>query len=214
MLVQLPRPRHIRPEVEARCCGGWLWRVRGAREGLVRAWDGYRGVLLLARGGADVVVLTLLEAGGDRWGGRLCADGRGEASLLDLGGCACDLDGRCLQGEGLGLGDFARVGVLDFVAFAVLRRGLGVVVLGVAWGRTPAAGAGGKGTEAGGVGGGLGAELGEVEVGSGLVAHGHGLPELALGPEAVEDDGVDDDAEGFDYDFDDAADEGPVLRVC
>ena len=60
----------------------------------------------------------------------------------------------------------------------------------------------------------MGAELGEVEVGAGFVADGHGLAELALGPEAVEDDGVDDDAEGFDDDFDDAADEGPVLGVA
>jgi hypothetical protein len=45
----------------------------------------------------------------------------------------------------------------------------------------------------------------EINIGAGFVADGHGLPELALGPEAVEDDGVDDDAEGFHDYFDDAA---------
>jgi hypothetical protein len=52
----------------------------------------------------------------------------------------------------------------------------------------------------------LGAQLGEVQIGAGLVADGHGLPELPLGPEAVEDDAVDGDAEDFDDDFDDTAD--------
>jgi hypothetical protein len=56
--------------------------------------------------------------------------------------------------------------------------------------------------------------LREVEIGAGAVAHGHGLAELALGPEAVEDDAVDDNAEELDDDFDDAADEGPVLEGC
>jgi hypothetical protein len=56
--------------------------------------------------------------------------------------------------------------------------------------------------------------LGEVEIGTGAVADGHGLAELALGPEAVEDDGVNDDAEGLDDDFNDAADKGPVLYRC
>jgi hypothetical protein len=56
--------------------------------------------------------------------------------------------------------------------------------------------------------------LGEVEIRTGAVAHGHGLAELALGPEAIEDDAVDDDAEELDDDFDDAADECPVLDGC
>jgi hypothetical protein len=60
----------------------------------------------------------------------------------------------------------------------------------------------------------LGAELGEVQVRAGAVAHGHGLAELALGPEAVEDDAVNDDAEKLDDDFDDAADKCPVLSGC
>jgi hypothetical protein len=48
--------------------------------------------------------------------------------------------------------------------------------------------------------------LSEVEIRAGTVTHGHGLPELALGPEAVEDDAVDDDAKNFDNDLDNAAD--------
>jgi hypothetical protein len=54
--------------------------------------------------------------------------------------------------------------------------------------------------------------LGEVEIGAGAVTDGHGLPELALGPEAVEDDAVNDHAKDFDNDLDDAADECPVLH--
>lgn len=52
----------------------------------------------------------------------------------------------------------------------------------------------------------------EIEIGAGLVADGHGLSELPLGPESVEDDAIDDDAEHFDYDFDDAADKRPILQ--
>jgi hypothetical protein len=83
----------------------------------------------------------------------------------------------------------------------------------MAWRWTPAAGARRHGTEARGVGCGLRAELGEVEIGTGTVAHGHGLAKLALRPEAVEDDSVDGDDKNFDYDFDDAADERPVLMI-
>ena len=83
----------------------------------------------------------------------------------------------------------------------------------VAWGWAPAARARRHGTEAGGVGRGLGAQLGEVEIGAGAVAHGHGLAELALGPEAVEDDAVDGNDKDFNYDFDDAAYECPVLAI-
>jgi hypothetical protein len=56
--------------------------------------------------------------------------------------------------------------------------------------------------------------LGKVEVGAGLVADGHGLPQLPLGPESVEDDAVYDDTESFDDDFNDAADKGPILDDC
>ena len=60
----------------------------------------------------------------------------------------------------------------------------------------------------------LRAELGEVQVGTGLVADSHGLPELPLRPEAVEDDAVDDDAEDLHDDLDDAADKRPVLETA
>lgn len=66
--------------------------------------------------------------------------------------------------------------------------------------------------EAGGVGGGLGAELGEVEVGAGFVAVVHCLAELALGVVAVEDDTVDGNGDSLDDNFDDAADDGPRLE--
>ena len=77
--------------------------------------------------------------------------------------------------------------------------------------------------EAGGVGRGLGAELGEVEVGARAVADVHGLVQAAFGEDAVGDDAVDGDGDDFDNDFDEGADEGPVLpksqliksaRVC
>jgi hypothetical protein len=59
----------------------------------------------------------------------------------------------------------------------------------------------------------LRAQLGEVQIRAGAITHGHGLAELALGPEAVEDDAVDGDDEDFDDDFDNAAYESPVLVV-
>jgi hypothetical protein len=136
-----------------------------------------------------------------------------EATLFHLRRRARDLDRRGRELEGLGLHDLADVGVLHLVALARLGGRVRVHVHGVAGRRAPAAGARGHGTEAGGVGSGLGAQLGEIEVGAGAVAHLHRLPELALGPEAVEDDAVDDDAEDFDDDFDDAADECPVLVI-
>ena len=70
------------------------------------------------------------------------------------------------------------------------------------------------GVVAGGVGGGLGLELGEVEVGAGLVAGVHGLAELVFAVEAVEDDRVDGDGDELDDDFDDAADQRPVLQAA
>lgn len=65
--------------------------------------------------------------------------------------------------------------------------------------------------EAGCVGGGLGAYLGEVEFGTGLVTVVHGFGETAFGDKAVEDDGVDEDDDDFEDDFDDGADQAPVL---
>lgn len=122
-----------------------------------------------------------------------------------------DLDRGCFEREGLRLGYFAGVGVLHLVGVTVLSGRLWVVVLSVPGRWSPAAGTGREWSKAGSVGCRLGAELGKVEVGTSLVAHGHGLSELAFGPEAVEDDGVDDDAERLNDNFDDAADKGPVL---
>lgn len=68
--------------------------------------------------------------------------------------------------------------------------------------------------EARGVGRGLGAELGEVEVGAGAVAEVHRFVEAALGVEAVEDDGVDGDGDDLDGDFDDGADQRPALEAA
>lgn len=55
------------------------------------------------------------------------------------------------------------------------------------------------------------AQLREVEVGTRFVADVHGFAELALRVVAVEDDAVDGDCDGFDDDFNDAADERPRL---
>lgn len=65
--------------------------------------------------------------------------------------------------------------------------------------------------EAGCAGGGLGTHLGEVEFGTGLVAVVHGFGETAFGYEAVEDDGIDEDDDDFEDDFDYGADQAPVL---
>jgi len=110
------------------------------------------------------------------------------------------------------LGDLTCVGVLCLVRVSILGRRLWVVVMLVAWRWSPAARAWGERSKARSVGCRLGAKLSEVEVGTGLVTHGHGLSELALRPEAVKDDGIDDDAKRLDDDFDDAADKRPVLR--
>ncbi len=90
------------------------------------------------------------------------------------------------------------------VGFAVLGEGVGVVVQR----------GGARAVEARGVGRGLGAELGEVEVGAGAVAEVHGFVEAALGVEAVEDDGVDGNGDDLDDDLDDGADQGPVLEAA
>jgi hypothetical protein len=55
--------------------------------------------------------------------------------------------------------------------------------------------------------------LSEIEIRTGAVTNGHGLAELALGPEAVEDNAVDGDDKDLDNDFDDAANESPVLEM-
>jgi len=115
--------------------------VRRRSQRCVRTRNGHGGVLLLAGRSVHVVVVSL-EAwgdGGQRWRNGLRA-GRGiEAVLAELGGCAGDLDGGRLQGEGLGLDDLADLGVLDLAFVAVVRLTVGVHVVGVAWRWTPAA---------------------------------------------------------------------------
>jgi hypothetical protein len=189
--------------------------VRRRRKRCVCARDGDSRVLLLARRRIDVVVVTFLEAWGDRregWRYCLCA-GRGiEAVLIHFWRCAGDLDGGCLQAEGLGLDNLADLGVLDLAVVLVgNRHAIGINVVWVAGWWAPAARAGRKRAKAGRVGGGLRTQLGKVKVRTGSVALGHGLPQLLLGPEAVEDNAVDDDAKDFDNDFDDGADKAPVL---
>jgi hypothetical protein len=48
-------------------------------------------------------------------------------------------------------------------------------------------------------------ELGEIEVGTGLVSHVHGLPEALLGVVSVEDDGIEDDGDALENDLDQTA---------
>lgn len=120
-----------------------------------------------------------------------------------------DLDRGRLEGEGFGLGEgvvfgcelgaavvFAVLGVVDGIVADVGREG------------------GGHGgfLEARGVGGGLGAELGQVEIRPGLVADVHRLVQSALGVEAVEDDGIDGDGDDLHDDLDEGADERPILN--
>jgi hypothetical protein len=57
----------------------------------------------------------------------------------------------------------------------------------------------------------LASELSEVEIRPGLVAEIHGLVQLSLRVEAIEDDGVDNDGDGLHDNFDDTADKGPIL---
>lgn len=142
-----------------------------------------------------------------------------ESILLHLRRSARDADRRGLQLEWLGLREAARV--LDALlallegAVAVLSRGQRVDVARVAWRRLPAVTRSERWrAEARGVGCRLRTKLGEVQVRAGAVADCHRLPELALGPEAVEDDSVDGDNKNLDYDFDDAADKRPVLVDC
>ena len=126
------------------------------------------------------MVDAALETGAERrrgrgrgWGGGSRADRALEADLGEFGGRALDLDGRRLQRERLGLCKPARE--LHRIGLALLRRALRVRVHRVAWWWAPASRARRHGTEAGRVWRGLRAELGEIEVGAGAVAHGHGL---------------------------------------
>lgn len=63
-----------------------------------------------------------------------------------------------------------------------------------------------------GVGGGLQTQLSEVQIRAGLVACVHALHEAALRPDTVSNDAVDEQDKNFDDDFDDGADEAPVLQ--
>jgi hypothetical protein len=162
-----------------------------------------------------MLVVSFLEAWGNWWewwgrgaSSRWCI----EAVLVDLGRCASNLDRRCSEREWLGLNNLADGGVLYFVALACFSGRVRVNVHWVAWRWAPAAGARREGTESGSVGCRLRAQLSKVEIRSSTVTLSHGLPELALGPESVEDDAVDDDAKEFDNDLDDAAHESPVLQ--
>lgn len=167
-------------------------RTRARQRARVRAGDRHILVRHLSRRGRDMLV-----------------DFRLEAVLLHGRGGVLDADGGRLQGEGFGLGEGVVLGcelrgiIVVVVGFAVLGEGVGVLQ-----------GRGARAVEARGVGRGLGAELGEVEVGAGAVAEIHGFVEAPLGVEAVEDDGVDGDGDDLDGDLDDGADQRPALEAA
>lgn len=140
--------------------------------------------------------------------------GRIKPILLHLRCGPGDLDRRRLESEGLRLSDFACICILDLVALASFCCRVRVDVHWVAWRWAPATGTGRHGAEARRVGGGLRAQLSEIQVGAGAVTHSHGFAELTLGPEAVEDDAVDGDDENFDYNLDDTAYKCPVLKTA
>ena len=153
-----------------------LRQARARERAGVRAGDGHGGIRLLARCGGHVLYPALGRGRADslhggrgrsRWRrGRSGRWGRVEAVLGSLGRGGVDLDRRWLESEWLG-GDLGRGFGFDEAgpgeAFFGLRGGVvdggreagGFDVLGVGWG---------EGTEAGSVGCGLGAELGEVEI--------------------------------------------------
>jgi hypothetical protein len=74
---------------------------------------------------------------------------------------------------------------------------------GVGWGER---------SETWGVRGGLRAQLGEVEIGTGFVTDIHGFAQLTFRVVAVEDNAIDDNGDGFNDYFDDAANERPGLQ--
>ena len=65
--------------------------------------------------------------------------------------------------------------------------------------------------EARGVRCGLDAELGEIEIGSRVVPAVHGVHESSLGVDSIEDHGIDENDQNLDDDFDDGANQTPVL---
>jgi hypothetical protein len=132
-----------------------------------------------------------------------------KGSLLALWCCTGNLDGWSLQLEGCGLLECACCCVLDTLLGVVGIRGVWVV--GMAWWRAPSAIARREWAKAGSVWCGLRAELSKIEIGSSTVTDGHGLAQTTLGVVAVKDDTVDGDGQRLDDDFNDAADESPVL---
>lgn len=152
-----------------------------------------------------------------RWRG--CASiSRCEGALRGLGCGRWCLCRRCLQLEaGFGLGELrlrlnklrtrSEGAFLDVGQVAVGGRGLAGRHGILAKSRR-------LGAESRSVGCGLTAQLGEVEVGAGAVSHVHGLEEASLRVVSVEDDAVQQNAENLDYDFDDDADQGPVLQTA
>lgn len=204
----MPLPRDFRSKVKP---------LRTGHRARVRARNGHRVVLMFARGCRHVflhkVLLSrlLLRArssgrvvrslGLFDWGDRSAV----EAILLHLRGGALNTDRWRLQLEGLRLGEATRV--LDRLAWCLAILGCGGRVVGadrarrlgrapvarVSWRGLPSITRGKRGwSEAGGVGSRLRAEVCEIQVGARAVAVGHALAELALRPEAVEDNSVDD----------------------
>ena len=177
-----------------------LAHAPGARAPLrVRAGDGHGVVRLLAGCGGHMGGAALGE-------GRLWRRRRREEAVLGESGSRLGLDRGRLQGERLGVEDGVGLGLDELDALEGLflvhpgvcggREAWGLHVHGVRWGHGP---------EAWSVRGGLSAQLGEVQVGAGLVSHVHGLPEALLGVVPVEDDAVEDDCDGFKNDLDQAA---------
>ena len=152
----------------------------------------------------------------------LLSGGRGRLAVepTQLGSSGWSLGGRCLQLKASRLGELRlrlnkapasrcerALTLLDLAEVAkragCLTRRHGVLTEGRRFG-----------TKARGVGGGLDAELGEVEIRSSLVTHVHGLMQLALAVVAVEHHAVQGDTHELDNNLDDDADERPVLQTA
>ena len=188
---------------EARACDG----------AGVGAGDGHGVVRLLAGRGGDVVVdgrlLAVGVRGGDGGGGGGRGDAHGELGVAGLVLAVGGVEAGVLLAL-LGRVDAVVDAVVVRVAVRVVQRlgeGHAERALGVSERGGPVL------RQPGGVGRRLHAQLGQVQVGAGLVARVHGLVQLALGDEAVHEDAVDGDRDDLDGDLDDGADEGPVLRT-
>lgn len=162
-----------------------------------------------------MVVASLLESRRWQWWrDSPCPRRRLESVLLNLGCCARDLDRWRLEGKWLWLSNLTCVCVLNLVVLAVLGSRVRVDIHGVAWRWSPTAGAWRHWAKSGSVGGRLRSKLSKVQIRASAVTLHHGLPELPLGPESVEDNAVDGDDEHFDDDLDDAAHKSPVLKTA